>query len=154
MPEAGGGLLRREHSDGVWNYAQHFAISDNSYNTNFGPSAPGALNLISGQTHGVVNSIGDISGDVVQGTVVGDADPYYDMCGSPDQVALGGKNIGDLLNAKNITWGWFSGGFHDCTQSHTTPQGSPRNDYVPHHEPFQYYASTSNPQHLPPSEKS
>lgn len=135
----------------IWNYAQHFAISDNSYNTNFGPSAPGALNLISGQTHGVVNSIGDISGDVVQGTVVGDADPYYDMCGSPDQVALGGKNIGDLLNAKNITWGWFSGGFHDCTQSHITPQGSPRNDYVPHHEPFQYYASTSNPQHLPPS---
>ena len=24
-------------------------------------------------------------------------------------------------------------------------------DYVPHHEPFQYYKSTSNPKHLPPS---
>ena len=22
-----------------------------------------------------------------------------------------GKNIGNLLNAKNITWGWFQGGF-------------------------------------------
>jgi len=27
----------------------------------------------------------------------------------------------------------------------------PDNDYVPHHQPFQYYASTANPNHLPPS---
>ena len=25
----------------LWNYAQHFAMSDNSYNTTFGPSTPG-----------------------------------------------------------------------------------------------------------------
>ncbi len=37
---------------GLWNYAQHFAMSDNSYGTTFGPSTPGALNLVSGQTHG------------------------------------------------------------------------------------------------------
>jgi phospholipase C len=36
----------------LWNYAQAFAMSDNSYSTTFGPSTPGALNLISGQTHG------------------------------------------------------------------------------------------------------
>ena len=24
-------------------------------------------------------------------------------------------------------------------------------DYIPHHEPFQYFASTANPQHLPPT---
>src|SRR4051794_37672892 len=35
---------------GLWNYAQHFAMSDNFYNTTFGPSTPGALNLASGQT--------------------------------------------------------------------------------------------------------
>jgi hypothetical protein len=35
----------------LWNYAQHFAMNDNSYGTTFGPSAPGALNLVSGQTH-------------------------------------------------------------------------------------------------------
>ena len=23
-------------------------------------------------------------------------------------------------------------------------------DYIPHHEPFQYYVSTANPLHLPP----
>ncbi len=24
-------------------------------------------------------------------------------------------------------------------------------DYIPHHEPFQYYAATANPMHLPPT---
>ena len=35
---------------GLWNYAQHFAMSDNSFGTTFGPSAPGAINLASGDT--------------------------------------------------------------------------------------------------------
>lgn len=30
----------------LWNYAQHFAMNDNSYNTTFGPSTPGASNLL------------------------------------------------------------------------------------------------------------
>jgi len=38
----------------LWNYAQRYAMSDNFYNTTFGPSALGAINLVSGQTHGVV----------------------------------------------------------------------------------------------------
>ncbi|MER0089611.1 alkaline phosphatase family protein [Corynebacterium sp. KPL2680] len=33
---------------GMWNYAQNFALNDNSFSTIFGPSTPGALNLISG----------------------------------------------------------------------------------------------------------
>ena len=135
----------------LWNYAQHFAMSDSSFNTTFGPSSPGAVNLISGQTHGITASIGDISGDVVQGTLIGDADPLYDDCGSPDQVGLSGKNIGDLMNAKNITWGWFEGGFSDCSATHTTTNGGVRKDYIPHHQPFQYYASTANPHHLRPT---
>jgi phospholipase C len=40
----------------LWNYAQNFAMSDNSYSTTYGPSTPGAINLISGQTNGVVNN--------------------------------------------------------------------------------------------------
>ena len=135
----------------LWNYAQHFAMSDSSFNTTFGPSSPGAVNLISGQTHGLAASLGDISGDVVQGTLIGDADPLYDDCGSPDQVGLSGKNIGDLLNAKGITWGWFEGGFSNCNATHTTTNGGVRKDYIPHHQPFQYYASTANPHHLPPT---
>src|SRR5262249_20077319 len=37
----------------LWNYAQSFAMNDNSFGTTFGPSTPGALNLVSGSTHGV-----------------------------------------------------------------------------------------------------
>ena len=37
----------------MWNYAQHYAMSDRSFSTTFGPSSPGAINLVSGQTHGV-----------------------------------------------------------------------------------------------------
>ncbi len=35
---------------GLWNYAQHYAMSDDSFGTTFGPSAPGAINLVSGDT--------------------------------------------------------------------------------------------------------
>ena len=50
--------------------------------TAFGPSTIGALNLVSGQTHGATpNRITDnLTGDVVNGTVVGDSDPAYDEC--------------------------------------------------------------------------
>jgi phospholipase C len=75
-----------------------------------------------------------------------------------------GRNIGDLLNAKGITWGWFEGGFDlgitnangttGCARS--TPQtvtgaASTSTDYIPHHQPFQYYASTANLTHVRPS---
>ena len=38
----------------LWNYAQHFAMSDNAYGTTYGPSTPGALNVTSAQTYGAV----------------------------------------------------------------------------------------------------
>ena len=37
---------------GLWNYAQHFAMSDNSYSDTFGPSTPGALNVTAANTYG------------------------------------------------------------------------------------------------------
>jgi phospholipase C len=73
---------------------------------------------------------------------------------------MGGQNIGDLLNAQNTTWGWFEGGFAPtsasgapiaCGSAHANIGGSSVTDYIPHHEPFQYYQSTANPNHLPPS---
>ena len=36
----------------LWNYAQNYAMSDNNWDTNFGPSTPGALNVISGNDGG------------------------------------------------------------------------------------------------------
>ena len=52
---------------GLWNYAQQFAMSDNSFGTTFGPSAPGAINLVSGDTGNVGQMINgaDTDGDTV-----------------------------------------------------------------------------------------
>ena len=72
-----------------------------------------------------------------------------------------GRNVGDLLNAKHITWGWFQGGFRphgrprmarrSAAPSQRTRLATRGPDYIPHHEPFQYYQQTANPHHLPPS---
>ena len=155
-----------------WNYAQHFAMSDNSYDTTFGPSTPGALNLISGQTGGVIATGNGpsvplkprpVPPDEVTGTTVtGDPQPYGDVCSTRDQARLQGPNIGDLLNAKGVSWGFFQGGFDltkmnpngttGCNRSHSASGGlGTKGDYIPHHEPFQYYASTSNLMHARPT---
>ncbi len=142
----------------LWNYAQHFAMSDNSFNTGFGPSTPGALNLISGQTNG---AFPPVPGETIAGSVIGDPQPTYDDCTTRDHVAMSGRNVGDLLNDRGVTWGWFEGGFTPtsrgpggkaiCGAKHTGSDGRPKGDYIPHHQPFQYYLSTANPHHLPPS---
>jgi len=168
----------------MWNYAQHFALNDNNYTTQFGPSTPGAINLISGQANGVAATLNvfDGSGNLMHSTheafgdaahipsnitEIGDGDPLQDVCSNPtlDQVTMAGKNIGDLLNAKGITWGSFMGGFDlsvvnangttGCArQTNPTAPGTPAFtsvDYIPHHAWFQYYASTRNPTHARPS---
>src|SRR5262249_15803852 len=124
---------------GLWNYAQHFAMSDNSFNTTFGPSTPGAVNLISGNTGGVGQMINgaDTNGDTVpdgQGghTLISDAQPYYDDCSTRDAASLTGKNIGDLLNAAGLSWGWFQGGFAPTTSFATATGGTqPTSTFIP-----------------------
>jgi phospholipase C len=155
----------------LWNYAQRFAMSDNSYGTNFGPSTDGALNLISGQLNGVSDQINDTSGVVPDGgggfTLVSDADPVGDTCSTTTgaQVAMGGTNVGDLLTSAGISWGFFQGGFDltvknangttGCSRSTTsTVTNVTETDYIPHHEPFQYYTATQNLKHIRPSSPS
>lgn len=38
----------------LWNYAQHYALSDATFTDTFGPSTPGALEVVAGQTHGAI----------------------------------------------------------------------------------------------------
>ncbi len=154
----------------LWNYAQKFAMSDNSYGSQFGPSTPGALNLVAGQTHGAVPPVdgaGPFAG-AANGTVMGDPQPTGDQCDTRDNVSMAGQNIGNLLNNKGVTWGWFQGGFratsgldkngnpttNTCLIGHKNMAGVFNPDYIPHHEPFQYFASTQNLNHLPPSSTS
>lgn len=152
----------------LWNYAQHYAMSDNSFGTTFGPSTPGALNLVSGQTHGAVAYSGNVTvssptqlqadstGMIIKGklntnnTLYSDVDPFYDNTSKGNTVVMSSRNVGDLLNAKGISWGWFEGGFKSGL-SHTNLGGIQSTDYIPHHEPFEYYKSTANPNHLPPT---
>lgn len=156
---------------GLWNYAQHYALNDNSYNANFGPSTPGALNLISGQTNGIIASLNgpNTSFEVADGqggyTMTGDGDPLGDVCSNPTrfQATMSGKNIGDLLNSAGLTWGWYQGGFDltvtnangttGCSRSTASPITgiNASADYIPHHAPFQYYASTRNSTHARPT---
>jgi phospholipase C len=150
----------------LWNYAQNFSMNDNSYGTTFGPSTPGLLNLVAGNTFPALPSAAStkvVPNNAGPGTLVGDLDPPGDVCSGTPTVSLGGKNIGDLLNGRGVTWGAFMGGF-DLTvknndgssgcnrQSPASPaNGSPTKDYIPHHAFFQYFASTANPQHTRPS---
>jgi phospholipase C len=202
----------------MWNYAQHYAMSDNSYGTTFGPSSPGALNVVAGSTGGVdmthtANSPAtataaapnaDLTPDGAGGfSLTSDAQPYWDDCSTRDAVAMSGRNLGDELNDAGLSWGWFEGGFRPTTTftdaaktvgkdgqptstfvpdefaksglnanvPHSSNQGlcnavhpvgagltAPlptgtgqygyKDDYIAHHQPFQYYASTANPHHL------
>ncbi len=154
---------------GLWNYAQHFAMSDNSFGTTFGPSTPGLMNLVSGQTNGVTASLNG-TGDEVNGgpdgslTVTGDPDPIGDVCSNStrNQVTMGSRNIGDLLSAAGVTWGSFMGGFNLSTVNPNGTTGCSRSsanavngvatkDYIPHHSFFNYWTSTSNGAHTPPA---
>jgi len=161
----------------IWNYAQHYSLNDHSFGTTFGASTQGAINLASGQTNGAtVIQSGAQSGVVADGqggyTLIGDEDPAYDVCSSSSAtVQMTGKNIGDLLNTAGISWGFFEGGFNlsitnsngstSCVAGEGAPSrstaavnipGNPvKADYIPHHQPFQYYASTANPTHIRPA---
>ncbi|MGI8413176.1 MAG: phospholipase C [Solirubrobacteraceae bacterium] len=197
---------------GLWNYARHFALSDNSFGTTFGPSSPGAINLVSGNTGNVGLRINGAAtnGDTVSDgnggySVISDPQPYFDDCSTRDAVSLTGKNIGDELTSAGLSWGWFQGGFRPTTSFAAATAGQPttsqptssftpdefkgkfvappasdqglcnavhpvgaalggiggtqpgpnnygnKDDYIAHHEPFQYYLSTANPHHLPPT---
>jgi phospholipase C len=231
---------------GLWNYAQQYAMSDASFGTTFGPSAPGAVNLVSGDTGnvdvtgcttpnstaGCTHMAGSVTfatatkpnadltatppppgGAPVAYSLTSDAQPFYDDCSTRDAVALTGTNVGDELSQAGTTWGWFQGGFAPTTQYATAAPGQPtstftpdqfsgkftvtglpvalklqsppgqtttlnqgicnayhnigadlpapntgtgtnwgvKGDYIAHHEPFEYYATTANPHHLAPT---
>ena len=96
--------------------------------------------------------------------MIANAQPALDDCSAGKGAGLAtfsGRNIGDLMNTAGVTWGWFAGGFRPTSweangdavcagrRNERRRRGSV-NDYLPHHEPFQYYASTANRHHVPP----
>jgi len=132
----------------LWNYAQHFAMGDNFFDTEFGTTVMGHLNLISGQTH--QTGVDSIAGKVANGSVIANLNAGFDDCGGSGTIKMTSKNVGDLLTAAGITWGWFYSSF---ARTGSKPDGTAicNSVYNNHYDPFLYYASTSNPHHLPPS---
>ncbi len=68
-----------------------------------------------------------VSGKVANGSVIANIDATADDCSTGTTIQMTGKNVGDLLNAKSITWGWFygdwtptgtSGGKAQCTSQY------------------------------------
>ncbi|MGH3293388.1 MAG: alkaline phosphatase family protein, partial [Trebonia sp.] len=140
----------------LWNYAQNYSMSDNDWDTTFGPSTPGALNVASGDTQGAealtptwssTPSQPATSSAVNGGSMNGDVDPYYDTCSDTNHTTTGalgvmtGENIGNLLNVSHVTWGWFQGGFAPtstnsggavCGATSTNIAGVSNPEYSPH----------------------
>ena len=160
----------------MWQYAQHFAMSDNAYTDTYGPSTPGALNVVAGQTNGMQivatskkpSTLAAVSYYIKDGqggfTMINDVDPGYDVCSVPERPGDDGgqEHRRSAQRSAGVTWGGFMGGFNldtknangttGCKRStHSTVVGTDVVDYIPHHNWFQYYASTANPKHARPS---
>ena len=125
----------------MWQYAQHFAMSDNAYTDTYGPSTPALLEVVAGQTNGVKivattkkpSTLTAVSYYVKDGqggfTMINDVDPGFDVCSTPkDQVMMTGRNIGDLLNDAGLSWGGFMGGFSLDAKNANGTTGCKRND--------------------------
>ena len=94
--------------------------------------------------------------------MIGDPDPEYDDCSGAKsaRVAMHGPQRRRPVERSAVTWGWFQGGFEPTevaggravcgAESANRVTGKHMKDYVPHHEPFQYYAQTANPHHARP----
>jgi phospholipase C len=145
----------------LWIYAQHFSMSDNSFDVTFGPTMVGHLNLIAGQTNGGVVTGGKSNSMTADGTAINNIPARYDVCSSTagPHLTMNGRNIGNLLSASHVTWGYFSEGFRPtsgtsaCGAEHANMSGSVEHDYFSGAitEPFQYWKSTANPEHVAPA---
>jgi phospholipase C len=107
-----------------WHYAQQYALADQYFSSVFGSSTPAALFLAAAHAAFSRNLF-----------------PEGDVCNPPNRATglQDGPNIGSALTAAGVSWGWYQGGFGDCTQE--------VEDYDAHHNPFQYFEDTADPEH-------
>jgi phospholipase C len=125
---------------GLWNYAQHYAMSDNSWDASFGPTMIGGLNMFGGTTFSTVTGSAYISND----------NPEFDDIDGQSGI-MGGNNIGTLMNAKNVSWGWFEGGFANPSQTVTNVDGASQDAFSSIYDNPDWWESTSNADHTAPA---
>ena len=166
----------------LWNYAQHFTISDNFHQLTYGPSVLGHLSHIYGAT-GPLDTRYTTNSSLFINSLIGfvtkdgkgnyfmeeNLNPVLDVCSNPNitsntndetstsAVLMQTRNIGNLLSEYQISWGWFAGGFrnkvdNNCTETGYNQFGTNITTFQSAVEPFQFSAATANPFHLPPQQ--
>ena len=141
----------------LWNYAQHFAMSDSALRHHVRP----VHDRRDQPRQRATPTASAPPARVENGTMIANSQPASTTAARRRRGHDERQNIGDLMNAAGVTWGWFAGGFRPTVGANgatrsapartRTPPAATSRDYLPHHMPFQYYASTANPHHLPPT---
>ena len=105
-----------------YDYATQYALADN-YFSSIMSSAPGQM----------FYAVSATDNDQPFST-----QPVYGPCNQPDQAAYANTapNVGDQMTQKNIGWTWFHESYGQC------------GNYVQQQNPFQYFTSTQNSDHL------
>ncbi|MFL5800669.1 MAG: alkaline phosphatase family protein [Roseiflexaceae bacterium] len=133
--------------------AQQYTLADNFFHAAFGGSMLNHFWLIAADTpawpNAPANLIAKIDGDgklVKDGAVTPDghlvntafpaSQPHPATITDTVQLVppLTMPTIGDRLDEKQITWGWFSGGWNDAVAGHPDPL------FQFNHQPFAYFA--------------
>ena len=139
----------------MWDYAKKYALADNFFHAVFGgsflnhfylvcacaptwPNAP-AEYVAQVDDKGTITKDGAVTPD---GYAVNTSQPVN----GPHAASLDEKHllpaqdmphIGDRLDAKNIDWAWYSGGWDDAVA------GKPDSDFQFHHQPFAMFKDTA-----------
>lgn len=138
------GLLSMSYFDyndipAYWQYAQHYALADNYFQPVFGPSTPGALYLVAGQSGNESETTNTNTNPKAQ--ITGDPSPKNGPFGGDSSTNtlkynLTYKNIGDELSDSKQSWAWYAGGWDAAKAAPTSDEAK---TYSPHHNPFQYF---------------
>ena len=88
----------------LWNYAQDYTLADNSFGTTFGPSTPGALNVVSGlggpavvySTSSVPTNTSSLPASGATTYATNYPVPSTSEDGNPDNTLANGQLIGDI----------------------------------------------------------
>lgn len=104
--------------DKLWSWAQQFALADKYFSSVMGAAPSNQLYMIAASNNNNPSSV----------------QPAFGPCNQqdPNSQPYTFRNLGDQLNDRNISWGWFHERLGDCP------------NYVATQNPFQYFTSTQN----------
>jgi phospholipase C len=102
--------------DRLWGFAQQFALADNYFNPVMSSAPDDVLYMVSAFDNNFLFPV----------------QPIYGPCQKPDSraKAFTWTNVGDQLNSKGVSWGWYQEQLGVC------------GNYVATENPFQYFTST------------